>query len=110
MDFGTQINGRIIDSAWTVCFQERFDPLLEAVREVMSRLLYLLFPEKLFTDDLLQMNSLKGTNEGIRQAGIDVRLSDIGVAIQEVIESYEVVQCLCFQYHFSIPFFDPFSL
>ncbi len=44
----------------------------------------------------LQMNnSSKGTNEGIRQAGIDVRLSDIGVAIQEVIESHEVVCCCC---------------
>ncbi len=48
----------------------------------------------------LKMNSLQGTNEGIRQAGIDVRLSDIGVAIQEVIESHEVVQCLCYQFQF----------
>ena len=30
------------------------------------------------------------TNTGIREAGIDVRLCDIGAAIQEVMESYEV--------------------
>jgi methionyl aminopeptidase len=64
IDFGTQINGRIIDCAWTVAFNERYSPLLQAVKEA--------------------------TNEGIRQAGIDVRLSDIGAAIQEVMESYEI--------------------
>ena len=31
-DFGTQINGRIIDSAFTVAFNPRYDPLLAAVR------------------------------------------------------------------------------
>lgn len=30
------------------------------------------------------------TNTGVREAGIDVRLGDIGAAIQEVMESYEV--------------------
>ena len=30
------------------------------------------------------------TNTGIRESGIDVRLCDIGEAIQEVMESYEV--------------------
>lgn len=30
------------------------------------------------------------TNTGIREAGIDVRLCDIGAAIQETMESYEV--------------------
>ena len=34
MDFGTHINGRIIDCAWTLTFNEKFDPLVEAVREV----------------------------------------------------------------------------
>ena len=29
----TQIEGRIIDTAWTLCFQEQFMPLLEATRE-----------------------------------------------------------------------------
>jgi methionyl aminopeptidase len=64
VDFGTQINGRIIDCAWTVAFDPQFDPLLTAVKDA--------------------------TNTGIKTAGIDVRLCDIGEAIQEVMESYEV--------------------
>jgi methionyl aminopeptidase len=76
VDFGCQIDGRIIDSAWTVSFNPRYDPLLEAVKEA--------------------------TETGISTAGIDVRLCDVGEAIQEVMESYEVeidgktypVQCI----------------
>ncbi|RNF15719.1 putative methionine aminopeptidase 2 [Trypanosoma cruzi] len=64
VDFGTQINGRIVDCAWTVAFNDEYAPLLEAVKSA--------------------------TYEGIKQAGIDVRLCDIGEAIQEVMESYEV--------------------
>lgn len=64
VDFGVQINGYIIDSAWTVTFDPKYDPLLTAVRDA--------------------------TNTGIREAGIDVRLTDIGEAIQEVMESYEI--------------------
>eukprot|EP00545_Synedropsis_sp_CCMP1620_P004935 CAMPEP_0119014792 /NCGR_PEP_ID=MMETSP1176-20130426/10390_1 /TAXON_ID=265551 /ORGANISM="Synedropsis recta cf, Strain CCMP1620" /LENGTH=465 /DNA_ID=CAMNT_0006968033 /DNA_START=36 /DNA_END=1433 /DNA_ORIENTATION=+ len=64
VDFGTQIDGRIIDSAWTVSFNPKYDPLLKAVKEA--------------------------TDEGIKTAGIDVRLCDIGEAIQEVMESFEV--------------------
>jgi len=64
VDFGTQIDGRIIDSAWTVAFNPRYDPLLEAVKEA--------------------------TNAGIAAAGIDVRLCDVGEAVQEVMESYEI--------------------
>ena len=64
VDFGVQIEGRIIDSAWTVSFNPRYDPLLEAVKQA--------------------------TDTGIRAAGIDVRLCDVGEAIQEVMESYEV--------------------
>lgn len=30
------------------------------------------------------------TNAGVRTAGIDVRMCDIGEAVQEVMESYEV--------------------
>jgi methionyl aminopeptidase len=30
------------------------------------------------------------TNTGIKEAGIDVRLCDVGEAIQEVMESYEL--------------------
>ena len=32
VDFGTQINGRIIDCAWTVSFDPRYDNLLAAVK------------------------------------------------------------------------------
>jgi len=64
VDFGVHVNGRIIDSAWTVAFNPRYDPLLQAVKEA--------------------------TNAGVAAAGIDVRLCDIGAAIQEVMESHEV--------------------
>lgn len=64
IDFGTHINGRIIDTAFTVAFNPMYDNLLEAVKDA--------------------------TNTGIRQAGIDVRLGDLGALIQETMESYEV--------------------
>ncbi|XP_029486312.2 methionine aminopeptidase 2-like isoform X1 [Oncorhynchus nerka] len=64
IDFGTHINGRIIDCAFTVTFNPKYDKLLEAVRDA--------------------------TNTGIKCAGIDVRLCDVGERIQEVMESYEV--------------------
>ncbi|KAJ5474971.1 Methionine aminopeptidase 2-1 [Penicillium diatomitis] len=64
VDFGAHINGRIVDSAFTMSFDPVYDPLLEAVKDA--------------------------TNTGIREAGIDVRMSDIGAAIQEAMESYEV--------------------
>uniref|UniRef100_K3WSN6 Methionine aminopeptidase 2 n=1 Tax=Globisporangium ultimum (strain ATCC 200006 / CBS 805.95 / DAOM BR144) TaxID=431595 RepID=K3WSN6_GLOUD len=64
IDFGTQVDGRIIDSAFTVAFDPKFDPLLEAAK--------------------------MATYEGIKHAGIDARLGEIGAAIQEVMESYEV--------------------
>ena len=64
IDFGTHINGRIIDCAFTLAFNNKYDKLLEAVKDA--------------------------TNTGIKEAGIDVRLCDVGEAIQEVMESYEV--------------------
>lgn len=64
VDIGVQVNGNIVDSAWTVTFDHQYDNLLTAVREA--------------------------TYTGIRESGIDVRLTDIGEAIQEVMESYEV--------------------
>ncbi|KAJ3209155.1 Methionine aminopeptidase 2B [Dinochytrium kinnereticum] len=64
IDFGTHINGRIIDCAFTVAFDTQFNNLLAAVKDA--------------------------TNTGIREAGIDVRLCDVGAAVQEVMESYEV--------------------
>lgn len=64
IDFGTHVGGRIIDSAFTWTADPKYDRLKDAVRDA--------------------------TNTGIREAGIDVRLCDIGAAIQEVMESYEV--------------------
>jgi methionyl aminopeptidase len=64
VDFGVHMNGRIVDSAFTVAFEPQYDNLLAAVKDA--------------------------TNTGIREAGIDARFSDIGAAIQEAMESYEV--------------------
>ncbi|KAH0843236.1 Methionine aminopeptidase 2-1 [Fonsecaea pedrosoi] len=64
VDFGVHVNGRIVDSAFTVAFDPKYDNLLAAVKDA--------------------------TNTGVREAGIDVRVGDIGGAIQEVMESYEV--------------------
>ncbi|CAG8504812.1 42640_t:CDS:10, partial [Gigaspora margarita] len=57
IDFGTHINGRIVDCAFTLTFNPVYDRLKEAVKDA--------------------------TNTGVREAGIDVRLNDIGAAIQE---------------------------
>jgi len=64
IDFGTHVNGRIIDCAFTVAFNPKYDRLLEAVKDA--------------------------TNTGIKNAGIDARLNEIGEVIQETMESYEV--------------------
>jgi methionine aminopeptidase len=50
--------GRIVDCAFTVAFDPQFDPLLQAVKE--------------------------STETGLRCAGIDMQLTEIGEAIQEV--------------------------
>ncbi|KLO20070.1 peptidase M24A, methionine aminopeptidase [Schizopora paradoxa] len=64
VDIGVHVNGRITDSAFTLCFDPTYDKLLEAVRAA--------------------------TDAGIREAGIDVRVCDVAAAIQETMESYEV--------------------
>lgn len=64
VDFGVHLNGRIVDSAFTLAFDPRYDNLLAAVKDA--------------------------TNTGVREAGIDVRVCDIGAAIQEAMESYEI--------------------
>jgi len=55
IDFGSQVEGRIIDCAFTVAFDPQYDNLLLAAKEA--------------------------TNEGIKAAGVDVRLKDVGAAI-----------------------------
>jgi methionyl aminopeptidase len=64
VDIGVHVGGRIVDSAFTMAFDPRYDNLLAAVRDA--------------------------TNTGVREAGIDVRVGEIGAAIQEAMESYEV--------------------
>ncbi|CRH03806.1 methionine aminopeptidase 2, putative [Plasmodium relictum] len=64
LDFGVHVNGYIIDCAFTIAFNEKYDNLIKATQD--------------------------GTNTGIKEAGIDARMCDIGEAIQEVIESYEI--------------------
>ncbi|KAL1872629.1 hypothetical protein VTK73DRAFT_1433 [Phialemonium thermophilum] len=64
VDIGVHVNGRIVDSAFTLAFNPQYDNLLAAVKDA--------------------------TNAGIKEAGIDVRLGEVGAAIQEVMESYEV--------------------
>jgi len=64
VDFGVHLNGRIVDSAFTVAFEPQYDNLLAAVKDA--------------------------TNTGIRLSGIDARLGEIGEGIQEAMESYEV--------------------
>lgn len=62
VDFGTQVEGYIIDCAWTVAFDPQFDPLLEAVREA--------------------------TNTGIRNAGIDVPLNEVTSSCARLFEAF----------------------
>lgn len=64
LDFGVQVGGRIVDCAFTIAFNEKYDSIIEATQA--------------------------GTNTGVKEAGIDARFSDIGAAIQETIESYEI--------------------
>ncbi|KAH6873920.1 peptidase M24, structural domain-containing protein [Thelonectria olida] len=64
VDFGVHVNGRIVDSAFTMSFDQKYDNLLKAVKEA--------------------------TNAGIREAGIDARVGEIGGVIQETMESFEV--------------------
>ncbi|KAL8663347.1 MAG: hypothetical protein Q9202_003983 [Teloschistes flavicans] len=63
VDIGVHVNGRIVDSAFTMAFDPMYDNLLAAVKAA--------------------------TNTGVREAGIDVRLGELGEYIQETMESYE---------------------
>ena len=64
IDYGSHIDGLMTDCAFTVAFNERYDPLLQACKEA--------------------------TDTGIREAGIDARFTEIGERIQETMESFEV--------------------
>ncbi|KAH7109284.1 methionine aminopeptidase 2-like protein [Dendryphion nanum] len=64
VDFGVHVNGRIVDSAFTLAPNPKYDNLLEAVKAA--------------------------TNTGLKEAGIDARIDHISAEIQEVMESYEI--------------------
>ncbi len=64
LDFGTHFKGHLIDTAFTIAFNPRYENLLKASQEA--------------------------TTAGIKLAGIDARLSEIGEVVQETIESFEV--------------------
>lgn len=64
LDFGVHVNGLIVDSAFTVAFDPKFDSLIES--------------------------TLEATKVGIAAAGIDVRFYEVSKAIEEVIKSYEM--------------------
>jgi len=64
IDFGVEVNQWIIDSAFTVYFDNKYDVLVEAVRDA--------------------------TYTGIKTIGVDVSIPEWGANIQEVMESYEI--------------------
>jgi len=64
VDFGVHVNGRIIDSAFTMHFNPRYDNLIAAVQDA--------------------------TNTAVKHAGVDAILGEIGAAVQETMESYEL--------------------
>jgi methionyl aminopeptidase len=64
IDFGTEVNGWIIDSAFTVYFNDKHDTLVKAVKEA--------------------------TETGIKNAGIDVDINDWAKSIKEVMNSYDI--------------------
>merc|ERR1712192_39805 len=65
IDFGVQIDGNIIDCAFSMSFDAKHDTLMQAVKAA--------------------------TNKGVEVMGIDARLGEIGAEIQEVMESFECI-------------------
>ena len=64
IDFGVEINGWIIDSAFTITYNHEYLNLLKAVKEA--------------------------TDTGIKNCGVDVRIKEWSKDIEEVMTSYEV--------------------
>ncbi|KFY46389.1 hypothetical protein V495_02500 [Pseudogymnoascus sp. VKM F-4514 (FW-929)] len=64
VDFGVHVNGRIVDSAFTVAANPVYDNLLAAVKAT--------------------------TNTGLKEAGIDARMDHMSEVMQEVMQSYEI--------------------
>ena len=64
IDFGTHINGWIIDSAFTVNYQSEYNPLLDASKEAV--------------------------NNVIKNMGCDMLISELSQIAEETVKSYEV--------------------
>lgn len=64
VDYGTHVNGRIIDSAFTLAFNPKYKPLIESTKDA--------------------------TWSAIKMAGPDSYVNDISTQISEIIESYEI--------------------
>jgi methionyl aminopeptidase len=80
IDFGVHVNGRIVDSAFTIAHNPVYDNLLEGVKAATNTGLKVHLQPLLF--------SLLLT--AIQEAGIDARMDHISECIQEIMESYEV--------------------
>ena len=80
VDFGVHVNGRIVDSAFTVAFNPVYDNLLAAAKAATNIGLK------------VSASVLRGSPELTiaQEAGIDARIEHISESIQEVMESYEV--------------------
>jgi len=64
IDFGVHSNGRIMDSAFSVCFDPKYQQLLRASKEA--------------------------TVAGLKVIGVDMMVSEIGREINEVFKSFEI--------------------
>lgn len=87
------IPGRIIDCAFTVTFNPKYDKLLEAVKDATNTgiKVELRWDVDFMTAHIILFAIGISVIVVLFQcAGIDVRLCDIGESIQEVMESYEV--------------------
>jgi methionyl aminopeptidase len=85
IDFGVHVNGRIVDSAFTVAANPVYDNLLAAVKAATNAGLKVSHPNP-------QTHSLHKhkPNPTPQEAGIDARIDEISAIIQETMESYEV--------------------
>lgn len=65
IDYGVHYNGMIIDSAFTVCFDEKYNEFINLSKEA--------------------------TDYAIKQCGVDAILGEIGSSIEEFINSHELI-------------------
>lgn len=83
VDYGVQVNGWIVDSAFTMSFDPTYDNLLAAARDATNSGI------KVSVTRTLANPTSTMTNYS-QAAGIDVRICDVSAEIQEAMESYEV--------------------